>query len=218
MPMSKASAKSSWRLALPKSDKPDTERLMAESVDDFVDGEAESARNPSAQTARWRNRFAVAEALCLLIFAKFLVRVVRLGIWRSTLGDLIDGGLPASQVDAPAHNIAPTKTFAEASRLARSVFRASGRIPGYTKCLPRAVALQWMLKRRAIASHLIIAALKPTATAEETASDGKPDPFHAWVERDGNMLIGRCDRAMYAPIMSFSQGEFALSRISEDPA
>lgn len=116
-----------------------------------------------------------------------LVRHVRLGRWRASLG------FPIVTTNAPP----PTGRLAEAQGLARTVERAATRLPGDSKCLPRAMALQWMLRRRAIPSRLVI------AVAAKSASD----PHHAWTECDGAMLVGACDRDAYRPLLVLAQGE-----------
>lgn len=58
--------------------------------------------------------------------------------------------------------------------------------------------LQWLLRREAIGSQLVIAIHATDRTGEHA--------YHAWVERDGEFLIGRCDRAAYRPVMIFVQG------------
>lgn len=203
--MLKVSAKSSWRSALPRS--------IDVGGGDVELPEDASPKGSLSSSGRWRNRFATIEALAFLISAKFLVRYIQLGTWRSTLGDLVSAEEPAPPAELAPADSARVETNIEAGRLARSVFRASQRIPGHTKCLPQAVALQWMLKRRSITSSLVIAAIKAPTEASKV---GVIDPFHAWVERDEVMIIGRCDREMYQAIMTLSQGKPASSRSRND--
>ena len=73
--------------------------------------------------------------------------------------------------------------LAEARRLAAHVRRGAGRLPLASKCLPQALALSRMLRRRRIAHHLIIAA-RPDA-----ARTGKDD-LHAWIEVDTAIVLG----------------------------
>jgi len=105
--------------------------------------------------------------MVLLCWARFLVEWVPLPRWRETVGlDAKTGPLPN-----------------DAWRLAAQVERAAARLPFATRCLPRAMALSWLLRRAAIGHALVIAA-RPAALRDST------DALHAWVEIDGTRLIG----------------------------
>lgn len=84
--------------------------------------------------------------------------------------------------------------------LGRCVDKAARRIPGTSKCLPRAVALQWMLRREHIASQLVIAIHNTDRVGEHA--------FHAWVEQGGQIVIGHCDRTAYSPVMILAQSRW----------
>lgn len=56
------------------------------------------------------------------------------------------------------------------------------------------MVLQWQLRRRGIASKLVIAMLKAGRSAAQ-------DPYHAWIEMDGIMILGNCERSDYAVLM-----------------
>ena len=125
-------------------------------------------------------RAATLEAMALLALARLLVARVPLARWRASLGEAVppdtaDGGL---RLDA---NLA-------ARRLARAVERASARLPGQSQCLPRAMALQWLLRRRGLGGSLLIGVLAGS-------SRGSIDDLHAWVVRRGEILIGASDDA-----------------------
>lgn len=75
------------------------------------------------------------------------------------------------------------RKLAEAQRLARQVDWAAHKLPFETRCLPRAIALSWLLRRRNI-GHAVVFAVRP---AEHR---GKADALHAWVEIGGTKLIG----------------------------
>lgn len=129
---------------------------------------------------RWR--LLVAEATALLLVAKLLVGSLRFGLWRGLLGSL---------VAAPAGGAA-----AELDRsLAAAVERATARLPGEAKCLPRAIALHWMMRRRGRAGQLVIAALPGDAR-------GGLDDLHAWVEVGGEILIGNLSKP-FRPLARF---------------
>jgi hypothetical protein len=55
----------------------------------------------------------------------------------------------------------------------------SGNLLGGT-CLPRALAMNWMLRRRGLSAEVCIGARLV----------GRPLPAHAWVELDGAVVIG----------------------------
>lgn len=106
-------------------------------------------------------------ALCR---ARLLVAWVPFDRWRDRLG------FAAAQADPPTH-------VAEASRLAADVEWAARRLPFPTACLPRAMALSWMLRRRRIA-HAVVIAVRPSQLRQS------PDALHAWLEVDGQKILG----------------------------
>ncbi len=103
--------------------------------------------------------------LCL---ARGLVALAPLRLWRGRLG--LAGGAGAPFLD-------------RAARLARHVERGVARLPFPSKCLPQAMALSWMLRRRGIA-HALIFAVRPPALRRAA------DALHAWVEVAGIRLNG----------------------------
>lgn len=128
-------------------------------------------------------RFTVLEALVWLILARLLVLGPRLALWRGWLGALSTwplAGLPD----------------ARDRLLARAVERAAQRLPGTSKCLPRAMALHWMIRRRARASQLVIGILPG-------AQRGTIDDLHAWVEVGGQVLIGQREEN-FLPLARFN--------------
>lgn len=132
-----------------------------------------------------------AAGSALLLGALMLVKFVRLSAWRRTLGRLVPPEEAKRAEFEPADQ-------ARAAALAGWITRATERLPLATKCLARAVALQWRLRLSGISSLLMVA-------FHATDREGE-HAFHAWVERDGQILIGACDRASYRPIMIFAQG------------
>lgn len=130
---------------------------------------------------RWR--LLVAEALALLVLARLLVAGPPLGWWRRWLG--------------PLASVARTEPPQAVDRqLARAVERATQRLPGGAKCLPRAMALHWMLSRRHRPSQLVIAVLPGQVR-------GGVDDLHAWIETGGETLIGELDQP-FRPIARFN--------------
>ena len=134
----------------------------------------------------WQGRRATAEAMAWLILARLLIARVPFGRWRKWLGTPV-----APMTDDP--QLHHDSNLAQ-RRLARAVARASARLPGESRCLARAMALHWMLRRRAMGGVLHIGVLP--------GSDrGSIDDLHAWVTRSGEILIGASDqphRALFA--------------------
>lgn len=113
------------------------------------------------------------QAMAWLCLARLLVGLVPFRVWRNSLGsrDRLAGVAPSAEpVD-------------EGMRLSRRIERAMMHLPIQFKCLPQAMALSWMLRRQAIAHRLVIAA-RP-AEARDAG-----DALHAWVEVDGEIVIG----------------------------
>jgi hypothetical protein len=104
--------------------------------------------------------------MALLALARALVAAVPFERWRGTLG--LSKGASAKS---------------ECKRLAAQIEWAAQRLPFSSKCLPRAMALSWLLRAKGI-SHEVVFAVRPAGqrTAEEA--------LHAWVEIDGQILIG----------------------------
>lgn len=136
-------------------------------------------------------RLLTAEAMALLPLARMLVAKVQMKHWRGSLGAI--DAKTISVGDGDANDADPV--FMDALCIARHVERAADRLPFETKCLPRAMALQWMLRRREIATRLVIA---------RSVTRRDSDEWHAWVERGGEMLIGHCDPSDYLPVLAFN--------------
>jgi hypothetical protein len=151
-----------------------------------------AVRETAGGKANWSWRAHVAASVILLIVARLLVRHVRLSHWRATLGKIT----PTSDIVSTS---APSGRAPRAARLlASAVERGAELLPFDSKCLPRAAALQWLLRASRMPSHLVIA----FHAAERDQEHG----FHAWVEQDGHILIGACDRLQYRPAMVLVQG------------
>lgn len=120
----------------------------------------------SAQTELWRTRARMLLALLLLVWAILLVRLVPLRLWRDRLGLMPGRSDPA-----------------EVRRWASQVERAAWRWHLPIKCLPRAMALSWLLRRRGLA-HQVVLTIRPQALRHS------PDALHAWVEAGGERVLG----------------------------
>jgi hypothetical protein len=116
---------------------------------------------------RLKGRAGTVRAMTALSAARLLVAFAPFDRWRGTLGRR--GG--------------SARKLAEAQRLARQVDWAAQRLPFETRCLPRAIALSWLLRRRKI-GHAVVIAARPAELR------GKADDLHAWVEIGGTKLIG----------------------------
>ena len=117
----------------------------------------------------WRGRALTGRAMILLAAARVAVALLPFRLWRGRLGL---GGGEAARSDTCA-----------ARRLARQVERGAWRLPIATKCLHRAMALSWLLRRKGV-RHAVVFAVRPPELR-----DGE-DALHAWVEAGGECLIG----------------------------
>ena len=126
----------------------------------------------------WPARAASVEAMAWLVLARLLVAQVTFGRWRRWLGAPVaaQAGDPRLRLD---DNLAQR-------RLARAVVRASGHLPGQSRCLAQAMALHWMLRRRALGGVIHIGVLPGS-------NRGTLDDLHAWVTRLGEVLVGGDD-------------------------
>lgn len=104
-----------------------------------------------------------------LTWAQFLVARVPFNRWRRGLGFKTgEGG---------------RSTAKSAAQLAADVEWAARRLPFATKCLPRAMALSWTLRRHRI-GHAVVIAVRPSQLRQS------PDALHAWVEVQGVRVLG----------------------------
>lgn len=136
----------------------------------------------------WRNRLATLRAISLLVLAACLVRFVPMSRWRSSLGEIHQGGVGCLPVLREGD-------LRRAAAVSRQVVRAVRRLPWEPKCLAQAMALQWLLRREEIGSQLVLAMDRRDRTADHG--------YHAWVECGGIMLIGACERDNYHVVLGF---------------
>ena len=143
--------------------------------------------------ARWRARGATLEAMIALLVARTLVARVPLRRWRARLGRPV--------TPPPESAGRPLDANLAARRLARAVERGAARLPGDSLCLPRAMALHWLLARRGLGGVLHLG-------VRAGSRRGGLDDLHAWVTREGEVLIGASDephRAVFAASLSIHQ-------------
>ena len=105
--------------------------------------------------------------MALLCAARLSIEFLSFERWRSTLGP----------------DAAPKNDESEARQLARHVERAASLLPFRTKCLPRAIALSWMLRKERIA-HAIVIAVRPRDSHDSV------NRLHAWVEAGNAVILG----------------------------
>lgn len=106
-----------------------------------------------------------------LALARLAVGLVPFRLWRRLLGRIVTG------------SARPCTDPRLATRLAASVERGAMRLPFHTKCLPRALALHAMMRRRGLPALLVIGVL-------DNQRRGALEDLHAWVETDDGILIG----------------------------
>ena len=150
------------------------------------------------------------EAALFLLLARLLVAHVPMRHWRRWLvtaeGPASAGGPPADsrvafsagdpEGPAPA-GTHPARTPQQRlpRRVARIVRRVARHVPFPAVCLPQAMALQWMLRRRGVASRLFFGARRK---AQDSGLD-----FHAWLTVGGECVIGGGEVETYAPLPPF---------------
>jgi hypothetical protein len=117
----------------------------------------------------WRLRLRTARAMAFLCQARLLIAWVPFERWRGSLGS--------------GEQVHSDPGLVEARRLAAHVQRAADLLPFPTRCLPRAMALSWMLRREAIGHSTVIAVRPPDLRNAH-------DDLHAWVEVNGVTILG----------------------------
>ncbi len=80
-------------------------------------------------------------------------------------------------------------------RVARIVRRVARHVPFPAVCLPQAMALQWMLRRRGVSSRLVFGTRRK---AQDSGLD-----FHAWLTVGGECVIGAGEVETYAALPPF---------------
>jgi len=118
------------------------------------------------QLGRWGATAAAAITLCA---AQVVVACRPFAKWKDSLGLQAKSSTGEDRIDA--------------QRIARRIERAAARLPFTTKCLPRAVAVSWLLRRRGI-RHAVVFAVRPAELRDDD------DALHAWVEVDAVRIIG----------------------------
>lgn len=113
--------------------------------------------------------------MLMLLVARACIAFLSFGTWKRWVGQ----PAPCGESPGPPANSGPQ---AVSRACTQAVERAALRLPG-SLCLPQAMALQWMLRRRAQTSTIVLGA----AAGQDR---GSVDRLHAWVEQDGTILLG----------------------------
>ena len=139
------------------------------------------------------SRRVALEALCFLVLAWVTVRMVPFRRWGRLLGPRVEGESPERSVSTDA-----------ATRHVRwGVQSVVQHLPWHSTCLMQALAGRLMLRRRGIASQLVLAARPGSAGALEA---------HAWLTACDGIVLGERESGDYQPLAQF--GEPRSSRSS----
>ena len=134
----------------------------------------------------WRlsagDKLLAAEAAVCLACARFLILFVPLRRWNHTAG--IGRGEAQIQADRNALD--------RAVRIGRVVRLTARRMPFRAVCLPQAVAVQWMLRRRGLRGVIHLGARKPSP--DDTIK------LHAWLTFGGVVLTGAREAPAFTPL------------------
>ena len=138
---------------------------------------------PWARVAGWPRGL---EAAVLLGLARLLVKHVPMRYWRAWL----------TTADTPL----ATPRHALARTIARTVRSVARRWPLNAVCLPQAMAGQWMLRRRGVASRLWFGVRKAVNGGAANADELE---YHAWLTVDGKCVLGGGEIETYAVLPPF---------------
>jgi hypothetical protein len=125
-----------------------------------------------------------------------VMAVAWLAMIRLALGRLPFTTLRRLAIGRPRNPAAPPRGGEFIERVVWAVAAASRRAPGWTTCLTQALTVQAMLARRGYPSRLHIGVTR--------SSQGELDG-HAWVEYEGDILIGGSvpELARFVPLAAF---------------
>lgn len=126
-------------------------------------------------SALTRGRVVTLQAIVFLLLARLLVAHVPFSRWRASLGKTVPPQPISAEVRRECNLVA--------RRLARAVERAASRVAKGSRCLPRAMALQWLIRWYGMHAVINIGVLP-------SQRRGGLHDLHAWVVRDGEVLLG----------------------------
>lgn len=124
-------------------------------------------------------RAMALEAAVWLTLARLLVHHVPMRHWRRHLEAAAGGSGDAGQQPL-------------GRAVGRMVRRVARRLPFEARCLPRAMAAQWMLRRRGVSGRLWIGVRRPAPE--------RPLDYHAWLTVDGESVIGGRPTRSWVPL------------------
>jgi len=127
-----------------------------------------------------------AEAAVMLLLARLLVARVPMRYWRGTLGVTTPGDGRPTPGPTGGHEVSPALW-----RIRLAVHRATRRLPVRLRCLPKAMALQWMARRRGLDCTLHIGLARDAA-----------EPLHAWIDCGSVQVMGRTPDTTYQSLWS----------------
>lgn len=127
-----------------------------------------------------RQQAMALEAAACLALARVLARHVPMRCWRGSLNAAVAGAAARADVRGPGRTV---------GRMVRKVAR---RLPFTAACLPQAMAAQWMLRRRHVASRLVFGVRR--------AAGGRETAYHAWLTVGGKPVIGGRTAGAFTPL------------------
>ena len=154
-----------------------------------LSGLASFLRLPAATKAM------AVEAAVLLVLARCLVAYVPLRRWRSRIATA-----PQERLPVPAL----------VRRVSWVVGRVADAVPFAAVCLPQAMAAQWMLRRRGVASQLTMG-VRPEAVSPKRGSAPRL-AYHAWLQVGGQCVIGGRGIETYSAFPPFESARQSLAR------
>jgi len=134
-----------------------------------------------------RERALVVEAALHLVAAKAMLRWVPFERWRGALQH------------APEQRLRVTPGERQLAQLVWAVNGVGARFPERLNCLPRALAMRWMMQRRRWPNTLELGVARDP--------EGKFEA-HAWLEHDGRVIMGlvpNLERFVKLPEMAAAQ-------------
>ena len=134
---------------------------------------------------------AVEAAACLAL-ARFLVVFVRLRRWRHRVSTI-----SIAQERAPVPDLAWKVSWV--------VRRVAEAVPFTAVCLQQAIAAQWMLRWRGVASQLMVGVRRESEASRAAAESGPPRrlSYHAWLQIGGECVIGCKEVGTYTAFPPF---------------
>lgn len=155
---------------------------------------------------RWHNlrRLPLAD-IWLLIRLGGLLILIRLGLWLLPFPRLRQLLYRLGQPQ-PAQ---PTTPMAELARLAWATSKMGRFILADKPCLTQALAVQLLFARRGQPAELRIGVRKQ-ANGRSTPSTPSPLEAHAWVEIDGQVVIGGADSPREFTVLPSIEGKGLL--------